>query len=185
MSVQSQIDRLAAAKAAIKTVIEGKGVTVPDATALDGFAALIEAIEAGGGIKVAAGTITPTDMNASQLDITHGLGVMPDVIFICASSEENGVYSASMPKGQSFIYAINSGRKYGATNYNGYLSRMQYSDASNYVTGGVYGDQLGTWLQYYIACNEQKIIWANRNSKYGFGTKSAPFFWAVLEGVLA
>ena len=48
MSVQTQIDRLASAKAAIKTAIEGKGVTVPDATLLDGMAALIESIEAGG-----------------------------------------------------------------------------------------------------------------------------------------
>ena len=49
MSIQTQIDRLASAKAAIKTAIEGKGVTVPDATMLDGFASLIDGIEAGGG----------------------------------------------------------------------------------------------------------------------------------------
>ena len=49
MSIQTQIDRLASAKAAIKTAIEGKGVTVPDATLLDGMAALIESIQAGGG----------------------------------------------------------------------------------------------------------------------------------------
>ena len=49
MSVQSEITRLADAKAAIKTAIEGKGVTVPDATMLDGMAALIDTIEAGGG----------------------------------------------------------------------------------------------------------------------------------------
>lgn len=48
MGVQTQIDRLASAKAAIKTAIEGKGVTVPDGTLLDGMAALIESIEAGG-----------------------------------------------------------------------------------------------------------------------------------------
>lgn len=49
MSVQSEITRLENAKAAIKAAIEGKGVTVPDTTLLDGMAALIEAIEAGGG----------------------------------------------------------------------------------------------------------------------------------------
>ena len=52
MSVQTQIDRIASAKAAIKTAIEGKGVTVPDATLLDGMAALIESIEAGVGGSV-------------------------------------------------------------------------------------------------------------------------------------
>lgn len=49
MSVQSEITRLQNAKSAIKTAIEGKGVTVPDGTLLDGMASLIESIEAGGG----------------------------------------------------------------------------------------------------------------------------------------
>lgn len=53
MSVQSEITRLQNAKAAIKAAIEGKGVTVPEATLLDGMASLIESIEAGGsGIQV-------------------------------------------------------------------------------------------------------------------------------------
>lgn len=63
MSVQSEITRLENAKAAIKAAIEGKGVTVPDATMLDGMAALIESIEAGGGSpfgeKVFCGLYTP------------------------------------------------------------------------------------------------------------------------------
>ena len=47
MSVQSEITRIENAKAAIKAAIEGKGVTVPDATMLDGMASLIESIQAG------------------------------------------------------------------------------------------------------------------------------------------
>lgn len=52
MSVQSEITRLENAKAAIKAAIEGKGVTVPEATLLDGMAALIESIEAAGNVKI-------------------------------------------------------------------------------------------------------------------------------------
>lgn len=48
MSVQSEITRMQNAKAAIKAAIEGKGVTVPDGTLLDGMASLIDSIEAGG-----------------------------------------------------------------------------------------------------------------------------------------
>lgn len=66
MSVQSEITRLENAKAAIKAAIEGKGVTVPEATLLDGMASLIESIEAGGGsgstepyAKIITGTHTP------------------------------------------------------------------------------------------------------------------------------
>lgn len=49
MSIQTELSRIINAKTAIKAAIEGKGVTVPEATLLDGMAALIESIEAGGG----------------------------------------------------------------------------------------------------------------------------------------
>ena len=49
MSIQTELTRITNAKSAIKAAIEGKGVTVPDGTLLDGMAALIESIEAGGG----------------------------------------------------------------------------------------------------------------------------------------
>ena len=49
MSIQTELTRITNAKSAIKAAIESKGVTVPDATLLDGMASLIESIEAGGG----------------------------------------------------------------------------------------------------------------------------------------
>ena len=63
MSIQTELTRITNAKAAIKAAIEGKGVTVPDGTLLDGMAALIESIEAGGsgGMKVEVFSITPAD----------------------------------------------------------------------------------------------------------------------------
>ena len=60
MSIQTELPRITNAKTAIKTAIEGKGVTVPDSTLLDGMASLIESIEAGGGVEnVAYGSYTP------------------------------------------------------------------------------------------------------------------------------
>lgn len=50
MSIQTELTRITNAKAAVKAAIEGKGVTVPDGTLLDGMASLIESIEAGGSI---------------------------------------------------------------------------------------------------------------------------------------
>ena len=62
MSIQTELTRITNAKAAIKTAIEGKGVTVPDGTMLDGMASLSESIEAGGGgMKVEVFSITPAD----------------------------------------------------------------------------------------------------------------------------
>ena len=80
MSIQTELTRITNAKAAIKTAIEGKGVTVPDGTMLDGMAALIASIEAGGGcpsgFKVCTGSITLAEDSVS-IDISSLLGFSP------------------------------------------------------------------------------------------------------------
>ena len=80
MSIQTELTRITNAKAAIKTAVEGKGVTVPDGTLLDGMASLIDSIEAGGG-NVASGTFTPAD-RLSDVTVEHGLGVAPSTIVV-------------------------------------------------------------------------------------------------------
>lgn len=85
--IETKINRLASAKAAIKAAIEGKGVTVPDATLLDGMAALIESIEAGGGgggvlptpfTKIKTGTFILASLSyCNNYPIAHGLGIVP------------------------------------------------------------------------------------------------------------
>ena len=62
MSISTDITRIENAKVAIKTAIEGKGVTVPDATLLDGMASLIESIESGVS-GVWCGSITPVSLS--------------------------------------------------------------------------------------------------------------------------
>ena len=100
MSIQTELTRITNAKAAIKTAIEGKGVTVPDGTLLDGMASLIESIEAGGGSgggAFATGTYTAVEQVAATLvNITHGLGVIPKTImwFVTAPT---GKVSAERP----------------------------------------------------------------------------------------
>ena len=67
MSIQTDLTRIKNAKAAIKAAIEGKGVTVPEATLLDGMAALIESIEAGGGgANIEVMTFTPATTGVSE-----------------------------------------------------------------------------------------------------------------------
>ena len=96
MSIQTELTRIINAKAAIKAAIEGKGVTVPDGTLLDGMAALIESIESGAGGGFVSGTITPAS-SATQT-ITHNLGKQPTGIAIfcslaASSNKKTGVYS--------------------------------------------------------------------------------------------
>ena len=74
MSISSEVTRITNAKADIRAAIEGKGVTVPDGTKLDGMAALIEGIEAGGGTQkifgssnFEAGTFKASEMNSINI----------------------------------------------------------------------------------------------------------------------
>ena len=79
MSIQTELSRIINAKAAIKAAIEGKGVTVPEDTLLDGMATLIESIEAGGGGggNIVAGTYTPASTQTNRVTVTHNLGKKP------------------------------------------------------------------------------------------------------------
>ena len=75
MSIQTELTRIINAKAAIQTAIEGKGVTVPSGTLLDGMASLIESIEAGStsnNIVVGSFTLSESLTTSSPLyiDIT-------------------------------------------------------------------------------------------------------------------
>ena len=88
--------------ASIVSAIEGKGVTVPDGTLLDGMAALINSIEAGGGggFQVALGTFTPAETKALNslppVSIEHNAGFTPDVfIFYNASTGTYGMIAIS------------------------------------------------------------------------------------------
>lgn len=65
--------------ASIVAAIEGKGVTVPDGTLLDGMASLIDSIEAGGGgaNNVSFGTYTMTTETSGSHKVEHALGTTP------------------------------------------------------------------------------------------------------------
>ena len=81
MSIQSEIDRIVGGKTAIATAIEGKGVAVPEGTKIDGMAALVEAIEAGGGYEITTGNIRPSETTTS-LSWEHGLSTTPSLVLI-------------------------------------------------------------------------------------------------------
>ena len=120
MSIQTELTRLTNAKAAIKTAIEGKGVTVPSDTLLDGMAALIESIQAGGGGSgTVSGYATGTYTVAS--DITIGINISNSVkidtglseVKIFAFSKNFKVSSVSDYELFSGIWVYNNGDYYG------------------------------------------------------------------------
>ena len=105
MSIQTELTRLTNAKTAIQTAIEGKGVTVPSGTLLDGMAALIESIEAGGGnFSVETGSITFAESykpKSTPLVINHSLGKKPFAFIAYNGTARNS------PKYQiAFLYKL-------------------------------------------------------------------------------
>lgn len=150
MSIQTELTRIKNAKAAIKAAIEGKGVTVPEATMLDGMAPLIESIEVGGGGSItgsgewACGTYTPSeDINVYQNPITidTGLSSVRFFAFIFNQRVSTGVaYEMMMAvwdynDGDYYGYRLahSSGKgisdiSAGSTINNKYVGNTMYSD---------------------------------------------------------
>ena len=108
MSVQTQIDRISGAVSAALTALAEKGVTVPAGTKVDGLAALIAAIEAGGGgsgggsggdsgviSAVATGTYTPASDISYGAEIEHGLGVTPNFCIWMAENDFSDITGVS------------------------------------------------------------------------------------------
>lgn len=96
--------------ASIVAAVEGKGVTVPDGTLLDGMAALIESIEAGGGgYEVSFGIINLAE-ESTTITFEHGLSKAPDYV------------SIFLPVGYSYNAYVNSLRTY-------YKQQSRYSSS--------------------------------------------------------
>lgn len=81
MSIQSEITRLTAAKAGLKTAIEGKGVTVAADATLDAYPALVDSIEGGGG---ASGGIPVKFLNLITNEIMGTIYVEKDYALTAA-----------------------------------------------------------------------------------------------------
>ena len=116
MSIQTELTRIINAKAAIKTAVEGKGVTVPDGTLLDGMAALIESIQTGGGSATSiTGTITLNGAweNVNLLtyeELTNVFGETLPTLFVAiyrtsySSSHTNGCLWVSNQENAVYLY---------------------------------------------------------------------------------
>ena len=161
--------------ASIVAAVEGKGVTVPDGTLLDGIAALIESIEAGGGGgsgNFATGTFTTTDDITSDVVINHNLGVKPKfIIVLCTDSEP---YSSSKTNLLSFYFLY----QYSSTYY-GHKYQTPQSSAASSATGIISTSQnatTGAWHKVNVDETTFTLKQAKISSTYGIGA-SHDFFW--------
>lgn len=151
MSISTDITRLQNAKAAIKTAIEGKGVTVPDATLLDGMAALIDSIEAGGGgIEYTTGTkILTTNGNMinyeGRFDLSE-LSTKPNLFIVYSELETTTEYSKNkgLWVGIHILNSDNSTIEF-IFAYNGGTSKYFTPYVSKSTTGGNYTGNISQW----------------------------------------
>lgn len=173
MSIQTELTRITNAKAAIKTAIEGKGVTVPDGTLLDGMAALIESIEAGGGSgNFATGTFTTTDDITSNVVINHNLGVKPKFIIVLCT--DPSTYSGKRVHWLAFYYIY----QYDSEHY-GHKYQSPDSSIAEYLSGMVNisgSANTGAWYRVNVDETTFTLKQAKISSTYGIGA-SLGFFW--------
>lgn len=177
MSIQTELTRIANAKAAIKTAIEGKGVTVPDGTLLDGMAALIESIEAGGG-----------GFDSNHVDIAYGS-------FVTAEEDKGVIVDCGFPisKDDAFMYVFGcipiATRTKGANIAGYFANKMPSASLPDTAYGGIfYASTTATRLSPSGSVNLDDVFMDTTGNDIqirGYG--SLPFvptneyFWIVVK----
>ena len=155
MSIQTELNRITNAKASIVSAIEGKGVTVPEATLLDGMAALIESIEAGSA-KVLTGTITWAEITTTVVstEIEHNFGRVP--LMFCIYPNFNVTSSLSKPVAMifsttdySFYFRAISKSSYTPSIYCN-LSWTLLNRITDLSKAGVSADESKLYLRVYL-----------------------------------
>ena len=172
MSVQTEITRIESAKTAIATAIEGKGVTVPDGTLLDGMAPLIESIETG--INATGGTITVSS-DVNDYVLTHGLGEVPK--FFVIGMMEN----CSELTDKTYILIGAFGFSDVRSQYR--ISASSYMNAPSGVFKGAAITMTSVSKQSIVSANEETITVAYSGGSYKL-IAGATYYWvAVGSGV--
>ena len=167
MSIQTELTRITNAKAAIKAAIEGKGVTVPAGTLLDGMAALIESIEAGGGDTL-FGTYFETGSIIPASDITDNYTIQFQNNFSQIKGNDNTPYYifilwCSIPPGYTSVAIPNNSWAWvfwGRKKRNGAIVYGQYLSGSGSVNNATYGGAIGksNVNEFTLYCTESKKL---------------------------
>ena len=193
MSIQTELTRITNAKAAIKAAIEGKGVTVPAGTLLDGMAALIESIEAGGG---GAGELFHTEITPATSGevLTFEVG---------EKGERIAAMIVSVKVGTAFEFGKNYGIMHiGTINYaeissdphvyniivyrNGYSIMRDMTASAQYNNSIPGGDKIynayNFWNSKYVKPWAKFYVTNGAESKYGLLVGKTYDIWVIKAG---
>ena len=144
MSVQTEINRLESAKADIAAAIATKGVDVPTDTKLDGMAALIGAISAGGDGS-ALHTVTTDCANADAV-VKYFRNLRPDGCndMIIALKPPEGINALSNFENGQLLALVLNGTKAGYARWYSNAVNVQTTFTTSYTCKCWVGDE------YYI-----------------------------------
>ena len=117
-NIKTQISRLSGAKSDLATAITAKGVTVPDDTTLDGYAALVEQIDTG---------VDTSDADATAGEILSGKTAYVDGCKVTGTMTNKGKITANLVPGQT--YTIPEGYHSGE----GTVTGVSYRKAISYT----------------------------------------------------
>lgn len=176
MSIQTELTRITNAKSAIKAAIEGKGVTVPEATLLEGMAALIESIESGGGGKIARGTFIPAETTSLSLpyEIEHNCGFVPDVFIVFKENSYSYVkYSIQLAVSFPSSFYRDDYVSISRIDYNGHA--YGWTSASYSITGGFNQIKKET---------TDKVAYIRSNSANNKVVAGESYIWIAIGGIL-
>ena len=183
MSIQTELTRITNAKAAIKTAVEGKGVTVPAGTLLDGMAALIESIEAGGGSGgynfdgdprwISSGEFTPA--NTITVDNLDPILFTPSVMSGNITDATRGRFffmfdATKTPSyGDSYTETMDSTPTYSVVTASNYLYRYGTETVLEYTTYSYVGGTYLSVVREYGHSSYDQIQFGSTKYKFAAG----------------
>ena len=136
MSIQTDLTRIKNAKAAIKAYIEGKGLTVPEGTLLDGMASMLESIEAGStsnNIVVGSFTLSESLTTSSPLyiDVTFPKDELP-LMYLVYEDTSNLLHNDTSHTASRLRSVIAIREKSGYPDSHTFMAISSYNNASQY-----------------------------------------------------
>ena len=174
MSIQTDLTRIKNAKATIKAYIEGNGLTVPDATLLDGMASMLSSIEAGGSSDytpfelVTMGTITPTEDTLNlAIPIPDNVGTNTLRAIWLISNNSIKDYGGSIETRYRISWYMSILGKYDYTRITIFQGiATQYVPISNTMANWIDGNNIKSYNSYcFVAGVEYQYIaiWGSKN----------------------